>query len=707
AAPSPAVEITQIVGNGQQNKGETVLLNTTTLNSIYGANPPFPGEYNGSWDNPTWFSSVAVKSNDFTATSSVTPTATNSGCVSWGAIVFSTPVQDSDNDGLLDVWKQNQGYRDVNTGQFVALPGAKMGEKDIFVELDWLTNLDQSDGNNSYKHSHLPKQQALDMVGQAFANQGIHIHFDVGNTYQTNPPDPYIISYNPNSPYGGNAISEGLFLCNDATSNTPCPFPGIPAVSWKGAVDYIRNNANTCAGITTGCTPQALGNFEYGRKDSYHYVLFGHALGYPASYWGTVGTAPAINGDPVPTLVSIAVNNNVGVVTLLTPAPSANPSEVVKPGDASCAQPPYSYANCDRVTVEGALNPVDAALNGTYKFLSAPIQSGPDNTTHMWTTTFTIQTSGVLNGTYNYTNEPQLGIAYGGPSSTSGHSDVGGADTAVTFGLWPADDAPGCQPDPSLSIAPGQSYCTNQVGTITAEAGTLMHELGHSLGLTHGGTYYPNSSLSVNGVQENDLAHATSTSYPYYDWNCKPNYLSVMNYLFQIRGFPDNGGIDYSGQTLQDLDETKLSETAGIGSDNFTTQPASHWTRWYAPPDSLDTMLQNTIGGRYATVTCDGVPIPAGTENMVRVNGSGPYIDWDNDAEVGEASDEPSITQDVDLNLETSDTALHGFNDWANLDLRQIGARGNTFGSSDGIISTYGGGIISTYGGGAEVNSEL
>ncbi len=43
-----------------------------------------------------------------------------------------------------------------------------------------------------------------------------------------------------------------------------------------------------------------------------------------------------------------------------------------------------------------------------------------------------------------------------------------------------------------------------------------MHELGHNLGLQHGGAD---------------------------DWNNKPNYLSVMNYLFQQDGLtvPERG----------------------------------------------------------------------------------------------------------------------------------------------------------------------
>ena len=42
-----------------------------------------------------------------------------------------------------------------------------------------------------------------------------------------------------------------------------------------------------------------------------------------------------------------------------------------------------------------------------------------------------------------------------------------------------------------------------------------MHELGHTLGLGHGGNAVP---------------------------NCKPNYLSLMNYVFQLGGLIDAEG---------------------------------------------------------------------------------------------------------------------------------------------------------------------
>ena len=57
-------------------------------------------------------------------------------------------------------------------------------------------------------------------------------------------------------------------------------------------------------------------------------------------------------------------------------------------------------------------------------------------------------------------------LASGVAGSASGVSDLGGADSLVSLGLWGAD---------------GQ--------TVPVESGTFMHELGHTLGLTHGGLF--------------------------------------------------------------------------------------------------------------------------------------------------------------------------------------------------------------------------
>ncbi len=707
AAASPVAKLTHIVGGGQSNKSEQVFFNGNPLTPAGTA--AFSGVYNGSWDNPTYSVNAAVLANEPSPSemTSVVPGTTGGKCVDWGAVVFSSTVQDTDGDGLLDVWEDNQGYTDAISGQFVALPGANKLVKDIFVEIDYLSNLDGSAG--PYLHSHLPQQLALDLVGDAAAAQNVRVHFDVGptnyagNCSRTHPavcPDPYIIQGGT----GGNSISEGatignvpVFVCADGATlcTFPGPAPGQPGpatVGWKGGYLFVKDTAPN-----PNSTPPIplLGNFQPGRKDSYHYVLSAHALGTPRSYWTAFATT--LQRTLFANLTSIVVStvNSVTTttVTIQTPPPPAAQGGILKPGDCpNAAIPACSDANVDRVTVTGAI--VQPALSGTYHF--ANLTSSTDNT-GVITTMFNITTAGVPDGTYTLSTEPKLEVVYGGPLSTSGRSDGGGGDTAMTFGLWLADNALGCQADPSVTLAPGQTYCINEVGTATEQGGTLLHELGHTLFLAHGGTFFPNEAGVVTSGPSAGQYLNSPPVVPSYGLNCDPGFLSSMNYLFQVRGFPDNGGIDYSGQTLPDLLETMLNEQNGIGSDRFTGQLAAHFTRWYAPPNALDTMLQNTptpgAGGRFATHHCDGSPILDGAQ-MVRLDGStfSAPIDWNNDNTIESGTISP---QDINFNDNSFnspsgsnvDSPFVGFNDWINIDLRQVSSRANTFAFSGGGIA--------------------
>jgi hypothetical protein len=718
AAASATAKLTHIVGNGQPNKLENVSLGNASLLSLYGTLPPFPGVYNqntsslsggGSWDNPTWlvntYNTPAVNDGDATVTAQVAPSGSNSGCVNWGAVVFSTPVKNSDGDGILDSWKRDQGYIDVASvkadgitpaNYWVALPGAKSGQKDLFVELDYLSNLDGKAG--AYLHSHLPKEKAINMVGDALCDRDsntntckkIQVHFDLGSTvYQANS---YVVDYSKIKPLagstaypgaGGNVISEGALVCPDGTltcntpksaficnGGAPCAFPSVVTTGWKGDVEFTQSST-------------VLGNFQLGRKDSYHYVLFGHALGSPRTYWSATG------GNGLATLSSITVQDGIGTVVINTPA------FLVRPGDPECTE-----ASCDRVVVEGALRPANATLNGVFQIIAGSVSPAPGTNLAASTTTFQIQATNVADGIYSFANEPQLGLSYGGPTSDSGFSDIGGGDSTVTFGLWVADDASGCQANPASAPNGTQVYCTNQVGTITAQAGTLLHELGHTFFLTHGGTYFPGGVVGNNDVAGRPAGQLINdpkslSALTGYGLNCNPAYESSMNYLFQIRGFPD-GGIDYSGQTLQNLTEGTLDEGVGLGSDLFSGANATHFTRWYATPNALDKQFQTSLGSTTIPgFRCDGSP-NTGNTNLIRVDGTlfpglsqSANIDWNHNLTFDLGSE---FSQDINFNGSTTDAAFKGFNDWVNIDLRQIGARADAFGFSGGGTRVGGGG---------------
>lgn len=86
-----------------------------------------------------------------------------------------------------------------------------------------------------------------------------------------------------------------------------------------------------------------------------------------------------------------------------------------------------------------------------------------------------------------------------------------------------------------------------------APAATFMHELGHTLGLEHGGD---------DGV------------------NYKPNHLSIMNYSFQLPGFYGTDDIDYCNHVLPSIDENDIDESQGIDPLGMYSD-SKIGTRWY------------------------------------------------------------------------------------------------------------------------------
>ncbi|WP_415280989.1 hypothetical protein [Candidatus Nitrososphaera sp. FF02] len=93
--------------------------------------------------------------------------------------------------------------------------------------------------------------------------------------------------------------------------------------------------------------------------------------------------------------------------------------------------------------------------------------------------------------------------------------------------------------------------------TIAMEEGTFLHELGHNLGLDHGGGF---TTHPATGFPTWMVSHEV---------NCKPNYPSVMNYVRQIPPFGVNLGdtTHYSKAAMSDLDIDLLNEQTGMKSN--------------------------------------------------------------------------------------------------------------------------------------------
>jgi hypothetical protein len=189
-----------------------------------------------------------------------------------------------------------------------------------------------------------------------------------------------------------------------------------------------------------------------------------------------------------------------------------------------------------------------------------------------------------------------------GSASSSGLAELVGNDLLITMGNW--------------------GFCTCDAKAIdlliNQQAATIMHELGHNLGLQHGGD--------------------TDTNY-------KPNYWSVMNYLYQLNGLdPDASSITaYQRWLLEKGDPTRLGVSDLVGSPNkaqgqFVINYSSGTS---ADLDENKLLESNNVGRGNADNTS--------------------YADWDLSFSLtgGELK--------IDLNQDGVFEVLNDYSDWGNL----------------------------------------
>ena len=256
-----------------------------------------------------------------------------------------------------------------------------------------------------------------------------------------------------------------------------------------------------------------------------------------------------------------------------------------------------------------------------------------------------------------------------GDCGPSGMAEGNGNDGVVALGCnWGSNAEP--DPDgggPLTAFVDDRDGFLATSGSQNDQAGTFMHELGHNLGLRHGGP--------LGNPDAED--------------NCKPNYQSVMSYSRQTdRLLGNNFILDYSVGQMASIDETSLTDTAGLvrtvfaGSiaDNVPAEPAFTDNPLADPPniDNRRVMVVGTPTAGVGNEVISGIAtVPAASVPAVFT------IDWDGDETDDSGTFDVNKIALAGCSGQNNDrTVTNDYNDW---DAISFDFRGAAQSSFDGL----------------------
>jgi YD repeat-containing protein len=167
------------------------------------------------------------------------------------SVFYTMGCSASTDDGIADVWKLHGAEFDPGGGaQSIDLPsmGATVGQKDIFVQIDWMQ------GNQAGQFNQQIIANAIKRWVNLYAANGFSLHVDQGPSS--------VLNFATNATWGSLAKGQALAYQANLGTATVDPSGNLTKYDWT-AFNNIKS---------TNFTPT-------GRGPIFHYVLAAHQLG--------------------------------------------------------------------------------------------------------------------------------------------------------------------------------------------------------------------------------------------------------------------------------------------------------------------------------------------------------------------------------------------------------------------------------------------
>ena len=428
------------------------------------------------------------------------------------------------------------------------------------------------------------------------------------------------------------------WVSDAASSGTGSGF--VELVSGGATVDFVRFGSNTAEPLTGGAwsggaaaaLPTGSGNFGMSISRDGTLTDTNAPADWTSRARATAGGANDVTSDTdadadgIPDSCEVAASTFAGLPLYDWGARTGQKDVFIHVDYMSSSDPACTprQAALDNVVAAFAARGISIHFDAGTLFGSGPANHNLDNTSHQvpFATAVGFDVQPGMANLYAYKNTYMnlakkqvfhyllLGYSQNtdGSSGSSGRAETNGNDIIVTLGNWGLD----------ASTTARANRLTNY------QASTIMHEFGHNLGLNHGGD--------------------VTTNY-------MPNYVSIMNYMYQLTGLPTIGaseGDRYYYYRLVDLDEHQGYQYDSYLPSGYSSLTNSGYTTTFVMDYS-----DGTGGSIAETSVVEG-------EGLRRAGSAG--VDFNGDGDVAD-------TISKDLNDDGSIGTSADYNDWAHLNL--------------------------------------